>query len=279
MADEGGGKSGCSHSTQTAGIIIIGDEILKGHTKDINSYFLLKRLWSLGVKVGKVSVIPDDVETIAQEVRQLAGNFSFVLTTGGIGPTHDDLTMAGIAKAFNEDLVCNPELESLISRVYGEEEINASHLKMAQVPKCAELVYGVEKNTKKKSPFPIIAVRNVYVFPGVPQFLEKDFDVLEHLLAPTKKQFFLHNIYLSVDETAVASILDEVDRTFRETVHVGSYPDFSSAEFKVKVTLESESLDNLKQAWEFLLEKLPKEIIVRTEEGGCDGSCNKEEGR
>ena len=158
----------------TAGIIIIGDEILRGHTKDTNSYFLLKKLWSLGVKVGKVSVISDDVDEIAREVRTFSSRFSFVITTGGIGPTHDDVRMQGVAKAFEEDVVLNEELVRLISGV-------SSHLKMARVPSSVKLSYGKD-SSGKPSNFPLISVHNVYIFPGVPQLLEKEFGVLESLL-------------------------------------------------------------------------------------------------
>ncbi|KAJ7392741.1 FAD1 flavin adenine dinucleotide synthetase [Desmophyllum pertusum] len=182
----------------TAGIIIIGDEILKGHTKDTNSHFLLKKLWSLGVKVGKVSVISDDVEEIAREVKKFSSRFSVVITTGGIGPTHDDVTMQGIAKAFEEDLVLNEDL----------------------------------------------------------------------------KRFFLRKVYLSAEETSIASILDEVDEKFKGIVHLGSYPDFCNQEFKVKLTVESDNMSDLEEAWHYLLGRLPKDLVVRTEEGVSDASLS-----
>ena len=250
----------------TAGIIIIGDEILRGHTKDTNSYFLLKKLWSLGVKVGKVSVISDDVDEIAREVRTFSSRFSFVITTGGIGPTHDDVTMQGIAKAFEEDVVLNEELVRLISGVYAEHQINSSHLKMARVPSSVKLCYGND-SSGKPSNFPLISVHNVYIFPGVPQLLEKEFGVLESLLliSNSKKRFFLRKIFLSADETAIASILDEVDEKFKGIVHLGSYPNVCNQEFKVKLTVESESMNGLEEAWHYLLARLPEDLIVKTD--------------
>ena len=258
----------------TAGIIIIGDEILKGHTKDTNSYFLLKKLWSLGVKVGKVSVISDDVDEIAGEVKKFSSRFSVVITTGGIGPTHDDVTMQGIAKAFEEDVVVNEELVRLISGVYelSEHQINSSHLKMARVPSSVKLSYGKD-SSGKSSCFPLISAHNVYIFPGVPQFLEKEFGVLENLLiSNSKKRFFLRKIYLSADETAIASILDEVDEKFKGIVHLGSYPNVCNQEFKVKLTVESDSVEGLEEAWHYLLARLPKDFIVKTEGGAADAS-------
>ena len=258
----------------TAGIIIIGDEILKGHTKDTNSYFLLKKLWSLGVKVGKVSVISDDVDEIAGEVKKFSSRFSVVITTGGIGPTHDDVTMQGIAKAFEEDVVLNEELVRLISGAYelSERQINSSHLKMARVPSSVKLSYGKDLSGKPSN-FPLISAHNVYIFPGVPQFLEKEFGVLENLLiSNSKKRFFLRKIYLSADETAIASILDEVDEKFKGIVHLGSYPSVCNHEFKVKLTVESDSVDGLEEAWHYLLARLPKDLIVKTEGGVADAS-------
>lgn len=261
---------GQSNSKCTAGIIIIGDEILKGHTKDTNSYFLLKKLWSLGIKVGKVSVISDCVDEIAREVRKFSSQFSVVITTGGIGPTHDDVTMQGIAKAFDEDVVLNEELVRLISGVYdlSEHQINSSHLKMARVPSSVKLSYGKDLSGKPSN-FPLISAHNVYIFPGVPQFLEKEFGVLENLLltSNSKKRFFLRKIYLSADETAIASILDEVDEKFKGIVHLGSYPNVCNQEFKVKLTVESDSVNGLEEAWHYLLARLPEDLIVKTE--GC----------
>ena len=269
---------GISENTQkcTAGIIIIGDEILKGHTKDTNSHFLLKKLWSLGIKVGKVSVISDDVDEIADEVRIFSSLFSFVITTGGIGPTHDDVTMAGIAKALKQDLVVNEELLKLISGEFDVDsqhkiKLNSSHHKMARVPSALKLCYGKDR-WGKPSKFPLISVNNVYIFPGVPQFLEQEFGVLEnHLLTSNpKKRFFLRKIYLSAEETSIASILNEIDEKYKGRVHLGSYPDFCNKDFKVKLTVESDNLSLLQEAWHCLLERLPKSIVVKTEGNDYD---------
>ena len=259
----------------TAGIIIIGDEILKGHTKDTNSHFLLKKLWSLGVKVGKISVISDDVDEIAHEVQTFSSLFSFVITTGGIGPTHDDVTMAGVAKAFQQDLVVNEELLNLISGAFDVNsqhkiELTSSHYKMARVPSDMKLCYGKDLSGKS-SKFPLISVHNVYIFPGVPQFLEQEFDVLEnHLLISIEKRFFLRKIYLSAEETSIASILNEIDEKYKGSVHLGSYPDFCHRDFKVMLTLESDNASLLQEAWHCLLERLPKSIVVKTEGHDCD---------
>ena len=238
MADEITSKQAPSCS---AGIIIVGDEILKGHTKDTNSYFLLRKLWSLGIKVGKVSVLADDVDEIAHEVKAFSSRFSLVITTGGIGPTHDDLTMAGIAKAFDEDLVLNEELINLLSSSFDLDAkskvyANSSYLKMARVPRSLKISHGNDPSGEHCN-FPLISVHNVYIFPGIPQYLEREFSLLESelLLSNSKKRFFLRNVYLSAEETEIASILQEVHEKFKSIVHLGSYPDISSQKFQGEI--------------------------------------------
>jgi len=143
---------------------------------------------------------------------------------------------------------------------------------MARVPSSVKLSYG-QDSSGKPSNFPLISSHNVYVFPGVPQFLEEEFSVLESLLlvSNSKKRFFLRKIFLSADETAIASILDEVDEKFKGIVHLGSYPNVCNQEFKVKLTVESDSVNSLEEAWHYLLARLPANLIVKTE-GVSDAS-------
>lgn len=260
MADE---HEEGSKAAPTAGIIIIGDEILKGHTKDLNSYFLVTRLWSLGVKVLKISVIADDEEAISHEVLEFSSRFTFVITTGGIGPTHDDVTMSSIAKAFNETLVENKELVESISSAYQmkKSDLNEFHLRMAKLPPSSDLMY-----CKNSNPFPVVRVRNVYVFPGVPDFLEKNFQGIEHVFSdPTRNKFHLCFIYLSTEETEVAHLLNDVHERFKESVQLGSYPNFSDQDHQVKLAVESESENEWKAACKYLLEKLPTDSVIKIE--------------
>src|SRR5215471_12545519 len=112
--------------SKTAGIIVIGNEILSGKTQDENSPYLSHELRSLGVDVRKISVIPDELELIATEVRQFSSSFHYVFTTGGVGPTHDDLTMEGIAVAFGRRIVRNPDLEASLRNFYSPQLINGN---------------------------------------------------------------------------------------------------------------------------------------------------------
>src|SRR5262245_53940816 len=149
---------------KTAGIIVIGNEILSGKTRDENSLFLARELRDLGVDVRKVSVIPDERKLISLEVREFSGSYDYVFTTGGVGPTHDDLTMDGVAAAFGRRISRHPELEATLRRYYPPEHIEAN-LRMADIPDGAKLHGGAGIL------FPVIAVENVFIFPGVPEIL------------------------------------------------------------------------------------------------------------
>ena len=120
-----------SKKSTSAGIIIIGDEILKGQTQDTNTHFLATNLKSLGVQLKKVVVIPDDIDVIAGEVKKFSENYDYVLTSGGVGPTHDDMTFEGVAKAFDDKTFLHPEMEELIRNYF--KDVNEAVLKLGQV--------------------------------------------------------------------------------------------------------------------------------------------------
>src|SRR5436190_2440781 len=139
----------------TAGIIVIGNEILSGKTRDENSPYLARELRDLGVDVRKISVIPDELSIITNEVRQFSSAYAHVFTTGGVGPTHDDLTMEGIAAAFGRRISRHPELEASLRHFYSADLVDGN-LRMADIPEGARLVGG------KGMWFPVVAVENVY---------------------------------------------------------------------------------------------------------------------
>ena len=250
----------------SAGILIIGDEILKGHTKDTNSHFLMTRLWSLGVKVKAVSVISDDVDEIASHVRDFSSRFTYVLTSGGIGPTHDDVTMMAISKAFDEPLVQNQYLVETLTKLYRVKhvsQLSSFVLKMAQVPSSSKVSY--DQDEAHDRPFPLISVHNVYIFPGVPTFLESLFEVFSNLVSKPENMFYLRKLYLSVEESTVAAELQKVHNKYGAKVHLGSYPEVRSKDFKTKLTLESLKPNVLAEAFNYLTSILPDNAIIKTE--------------
>ena len=156
-----------STHVKTAGVVIIGDEILKGQTQDTNTYFLAQNLRQLGVGLERVSVIPDDLDIIAAEVKNFSEKFDYVLTSGGIGPTHDDITFEGVAKAFDRKVEYNPTLVDLCKAWFKTEDMSQPCFKMALLPSPAKLNFGKDKVTGKPQVYPIVSVGNVFIFPGI----------------------------------------------------------------------------------------------------------------
>ncbi|NXU58694.1 FLAD1 synthase, partial [Turnix velox] len=233
----------------------------QGQTQDTNSHFMCRRLRTLGVRVARVSVVPDEVDAIAREVASFSPRFTFVLTSGGIGPTHDDVTLEGVAKAFGEKVVPHPELVALVEEYFGVAKGGGEdrpEMKLARVPESSRLNYGTGGTFK----YPLVSVHNVYIFPGIPQLLEKALDGLSHLFRSPQTYFHTRSIFLEADEILLAPILEETQMAFRGRVTLGSYPDWVSNYHRVKVTLDSECEKDLEEAGAFLMEKLPPGVVV-----------------
>lgn len=240
---------------KTAAIIIIGNEILSGKVQDTNSPFLAIELRELGVDVRDISVIPDEVQIIARKVREASNSHDYVFTSGGVGPTHDDLTMLGVASGFGLKTEENPLIAKLIeSRCGGREAAGAYFFKMAQIPQGAEVIQF--KGTR----FPTVVVKNVYVFPGIPQLLRQRFALIKDRFR--SRPFHLRKVYLNEEECFVSEQLHQLDCKFPD-VTIGSYPNVDEPEYKVVVTLESREEGSLLRAYDSLLAVLPESIIVK----------------
>jgi FAD synthetase len=242
-------------ATTRAAMIVIGNEILSGKITDSNSGFLARELRRMGVSLERIVVIPDVTTVIAATVRAAAGEFDVVFTSGGVGPTHDDLTIAGIAEAFERRVVQHPRLRSAIQRVAGDNPGTAM-LKMAEVPEGAELV-GDEADI-----FPTVRIRNVYVLPGVPEIFEAKVHALGERFRSAP--YHLRQIYVSAYETAIAEHLDATLAAFPELL-LGSYPKLSHPEYKVRLTLESKDEAYLDRALADLVARMPPGFIVKIE--------------
>jgi molybdenum cofactor synthesis domain-containing protein len=217
---------------QTAGIVIIGDEILTGKFADQNALFLIGELRSLGVDLRRITVIPDELDDIAATVRDFSARFDLVFTSGGVGPTHDDLTMEGIARAFGTRVVVHPTLEQQVREYWGPT-MPAANVRLAQLPEGADLVYS------RDAKWPVVCYRNVYILPGVPQLFKRKF--LEISDRFRSAPVALSKIYALGDEGVLAPHLDAVVAAF-PAVKIGSYPRFDEQEFRVILTLEHRDL-------------------------------------
>src|SRR5881628_952663 len=238
---------------RTAGIILIGNEILSGKVVDANASYLCRELRTLGVEVRKISVIPDEVELIAFEVSEHSRAFDVVFTSGGVGPTHDDVTIEGVARAMGVPVVRHPRLVATLEGYY-RGELNDAHLKMAETPEGAELVGGEPVR------FPTILMRNVYVLPGVPEIFRAKFEALRERFRDAP--IHLKNVFVSIGEGELADYLNGLLADF-PLLLLGSYPEFSNPEYRVKVTLESRDPGYLEKALAELLRRLPVRAVVQ----------------
>ena len=238
---------------KTAGIILVGNEILSGKIVDANASYLCHELRALGVEVRRITVIPDEVDLIATEVARFGADYDVVFTSGGVGPTHDDVTIEGVAHAAGVPVIRHPALVALLRGHYGDALTDA-HLKMAEVPDGAELL--VDESVR----FPTILMRNVYILPGVPEIFRRKFDAIRERFRD--QPIFLKNVFVRIGEGTLADHLNALLRDYPELL-LGSYPEFSNPEYKVKVTLESRDGAFLEHALAEFLKRLPADCIVR----------------
>ncbi|XP_076826905.1 FAD synthase [Brachyhypopomus gauderio] len=262
MAQNGSCFSTEERGEVTAAILIIGDEILKGHTVDTNSSYLCRGLRKLGVSVQRVTVVPDVREVIAEEVARLSPTVTHLITSGGIGPTHDDVTFEAVAMAFGEGLCAHPELTRLLEKHLGHVDPQGGAAKLASVPASAHLHYGTDPRTSLPLRYPLISVRNVYIFPGVPSLLERAFDGLAHLFAG-RTAFHTRQVFVDADEAEIAPALARLQARWGRRVALGSYPDWLSNYHRVRLVLDSESAEEVGGAQAELEAELPRGSVVR----------------
>ena len=240
---------------ETAGIIIIGNEILSGKVTDINSPYLCKELRILGVEVQKIITIPDISDVIGREVRNFSEKFTWVFTSGGIGPTHDDVTVSSIAKGFGIELFESPLIMKAIRNYHGAK-MTAAHRRMAMIPEGSELIEYAEDRG------PQLQFRNIFVFPGIPEYLKIRFTGIKERFRTTP--IVLKQIYLKADEGEIAVPLDVTMEEFPQLM-LGSYPKTTGTDYNVKLTLECRDIEYLEKAFHFLCEHLPEGSVLRIE--------------
>ncbi len=221
------------------GFLLIGDEILSAQVEDKNLKYALHHFALSGHKISEVRMVSDSQNAISAALTQLASSCQFVITSGGVGPTHDDCTLLAVSAAFNSPLKRNPLLEKSLREFYGSSITDAA-LTMADIPEAAELKDISGDN------WPIIQVRNCFILPGVPQIFKQKFDRLVQYL-PAANPYFISSLYLKCDEVFFAEKLTQISHKFPH-VEIGSYPIFGNKDYTVQITLkhkEREKLDDL----------------------------------
>ena len=238
-----------------AAIIVIGNEILSGKVVDTNAPFLTRELRSIGVTLKRILTIPDEVDEIAEAVKEFRPRYDVVFTSGGVGPTHDDVTMEGIAKGLGRRLVRHPAIESRLREFY-KEHVNDARLKMSEVPEGAELLVDGRLG------FPTVKCENFYILPGIPELFEQKFEALRERFTATP--YTLRVVYTREGEGSIAEHLNATLAAFPDLL-LGSYPKLSHPEYTVKLTLESKDPEYVDRALAHLLRLLPVDAVVRTE--------------
>jgi len=219
--------------TFTACVLIIGNEILSGRIQDANLAFLAQGLNDVGVRLTEARVIADDAAAIVATVNEARGKFDYVLTTGGIGPTHDDITAQCIADAFGVPLVLHPEAMRLLEGHYPPGALNEARLRMAMMPEGAALLLNPISRA------PGFSIGNVFVLAGVPQVMQATFNELKYRLKGGAK-LYSRSVSCGLGEGTIAKELAALQARYPE-VEIGSYPYFRRSDFGVTLVVRGAS--------------------------------------
>eukprot|EP00468_Gymnochlora_sp_CCMP2014_P008482 CAMPEP_0167746586 /NCGR_PEP_ID=MMETSP0110_2-20121227/3791_1 /TAXON_ID=629695 /ORGANISM="Gymnochlora sp., Strain CCMP2014" /LENGTH=589 /DNA_ID=CAMNT_0007631359 /DNA_START=147 /DNA_END=1916 /DNA_ORIENTATION=+ len=257
-----------SANARTVGLIVVGDEILKGRTPDTNSPYALVKFREACLQVKRVAVVPDQEDDIVEELRRQVSACDVVVTSGGLGPTHDDVTLYAVARALGQPMQRSRKMEDHIRKTKAERNgISVDEVSLTDGEQAmATLPLGsfLRKNPDKPQAWPILQCGRVFVLPGVPGFFEEKLDTIcEHFL-PKRRKTPLLRARLSVDELSIVSALNTaVDRYSR--VSFGSYPLISGRKeggVQTVVTAESENEAEVKEAMAYFIECLSNKSSV-----------------
>jgi len=235
---------------RTVGLVIIGDEILKGLTPDTNTHAAASALKSNNVPLAKVSVVSDDLNEIVNEIEYMSSLVDVIITSGGVGPTHDDVTIKSVGKALNSEMVLNKKMAELLQSKMkktnndtdddddDDKLLTEAQTKMATLPACSKLRYL----STNKNDWPVLQCRHIFILPGVPQFFEKKVQNVASYLSTELERTVAFKVVLSIDENSIVPILNHVVSN-HPNVSFGSYPFVNHPEYKTVVTLEGRRVE------------------------------------
>jgi len=243
-------------TAKTAALLIVGNELLSGKVLEANLGPLAQTLRALGIRLARVSVLPDELTVLTGEIRELSREHDVLFTSGGVGPTHDDVTIDAVAAAFATRTRFDPTLVELVQRAYGERSTD-DHLRLARVPEGAWLA------TSPDGAWPTPVFENVWMLPGVPEvFREKLATVRAWLEGP--EPFFSRAVYTRVEEAGLVKLLDALVLA-HPLVEIGSYPRWFEPSYRTKITFDGHVREAVEAAAQAFLELLPKDSLVKTE--------------
>ena len=234
-----------ANKKKTAAIIIIGNEILSGRTQDVNVVTISRWLNELGVKLEEVRIIADAEDVIIKTIHNVKKKFNYIFTTGGIGPTHDDITSKSIARVFNLSYVYHRKAYKILEKYYEKGKFNKGRKKMAMLPEKALLILNPSSGA------PGFIVDNVYCLPGVPSILKSMLGGLNNKIKGGKK-ILSKTLSLRTVESEISIPLEKVQNKFKN-LEIGSYPFFKQGKIGVSLVIRSNKLK--------LIEKCTKDII------------------
>jgi len=242
----------------TAAVVIVGSEVLSAKVQDENGPFLARRLHELGVELAAIHVVPDRTDAIVEAMLLERRRVDWLFTAGGVGPTHDDLTLPAVARALGVPVRRNPDLvrilEVMHARHHGGDSLPDVALRMADLPEGTELLGDPE--------FPTLVVSRVVMLPGVPSFLRHQFERVAHRFGGTP--FHLVTLFFAWGEDQLAIPLARVAE-IHPAVEIGSYPRFDRADHRVRVTIEGKDAALVQAGARAILEAVPAVALVRAE--------------
>ena len=242
-----------------AAIIIIGNEILSGRTQDVNVVAISNWLNELGVRLEEVRVIPDIEDLIVETINDVRKKFNYVFTTGGIGPTHDDITSRSISKAFNLSYEYHKEAYEILEKYYGKSEFNEGRKKMAKIPDQATLIYNPSSGA------PGFVVENVFCLPGVPSILKSMVEGLKNKIIGGKK-ILSKTISVNTVESEIAKSLEDVQNEFKD-IEIGSYPFFRFGKIGVSIVMRSTEKNKIHDCFKQIVSFIQKKKIQIIDRG------------
>lgn len=273
IGDSQGESFGSDRIQRSVGLLVIGDEILKGITLDENIQVAAKALRAQNVPLSRVSVVSDCQEAIVAEIKRLERDVDVVITSGGVGPTHDDVTIKSVAVALDKDMVFHEAMAQLLREKMNKDVENNSgkltqaQIKMATLPSNAKLRYL----SADSDDWPTLQCHNIFILPGVPQFFAKKMESLAVYLSSQLERSMTYKVVLSVDEPSIVPLLNRVVENHPD-VCFGSYPFVGQPDFKTVVTLEGRLIQGDARRNSYLvLPKGPLSEQIMTKE---DMDCN-----
>ncbi len=237
-----------------AAIIVIGNEILSGRTRDINVLTISNWLNELGVKLEEVRIIPDIQKTIVKTIKEVRKKFKYIFTTGGIGPTHDDITSESISKAFNVSYCFHPKAYKMLENYYGKENFNIGRKKMAKMPKNSSLILN------PSSAAPGFNIKNVYCLPGVPSILKSMLGGLNNKIIGGKT-ILSKTLSLRTVESEISIPLEKIQNKY-QNLEIGSYPFFKQGKIGVSLVIRSQNKKLIEKCKNDIIKFIKKKKII-----------------